>query len=250
MRGGPQFSYLGEGIVDLLSASLDGAAGLRSVNAHALLGFAGQDAAAMSVERAGEVADHFKAGLFVVGDVLEVGGRLRLSASLFDRTDATHPLAEATVEGEPGEVTSLVDLLATRLAADRSAEGGARLTRTAAVTTSSLPALKAYMAGEQAYRAGQYVAATTSFQEAVEADTGFALAFYRLGMAQERMAWAEKARRSASLPTSIAEGSRRTTGDSSRPCWRRDVGSGGSRAAVPCRHAVLARRRRSLVPAG
>ena len=199
VRGGPQFTYLGEGIVDLLSTSLDGAAGLRSVNAHALLGFAGQDAAAMTVERAGAVADHFKAGLFVMGDVLEVGGKLRLSASLFDRGDETRPLAEATVDGEPGDVLSLVDLLATRLAADRSAQGGARLTRTAAVTTASLPALKAYMAGEQAYRAGQYVASTNFFQEAVLADTGFALAFYRLGMAQERMAWAEDARRSAEL---------------------------------------------------
>jgi serine/threonine protein kinase len=199
VRGGPQLAWLGEGIVDLLSASLDGAAGLRSVNAHALLGFTGQDASVMTVERAGAIADHFKAGLFVMGDVLEVGGKLRLSASLFDRNDETHPLAEATVDGEPGDVTSLVDLLATRLAADRSAEGGARLTRTAAVTTSSIPALKAYMAGEQAYRAGQYVAATKAFQEAVAADTGFALAFHRLGMAQERMAWADDATRSAEL---------------------------------------------------
>ncbi len=199
VRGGPQFAYLGEGIVDLLSTSLDGAAGLRSVNAHALLGYAGQDASAMSVERAGAVADHFKAGLFVMGDVLEVGGKLRLSASLFDRANEAKPLAEATVDGDPGDVTSLVDLLATRLAADRSAEGGARLTRTAAVTTSSIPALKAYMEGEQAYRAGQYVAATKAFQEAVTADTGFALAFHRLGMAQERMAWADDSRRSAEL---------------------------------------------------
>jgi len=151
----------------------------------------------MSVERASTVASHFNAGLFVMGDVLEVGGKLRLSASLFDRTNPAKPLAEATVDGEPGDVLSLVDLLATRLAADRSAQGGATLTRTAAVTTSSLPALKAYMAGEQAYRAGQYVAATKAFQDAVTADTGFALAFHRLGMAQERMAWADDARRSA-----------------------------------------------------
>jgi serine/threonine-protein kinase len=199
VRGGPQVSYLGEGIVDLLSTSLDGAAGLRSVNAHALLGFAGQDTAAMSLDRARAVADHFNAGLFVMGDVLEVGGKLRLSASLFDRKDESRAQGEATVDGEPGDVLSLIDLLATRLAADRSAQGGARLTRTAAVTTASLPALKAYMAGEQAYRAGQYVAATNSFQDAVEADTGFALAFYRLGMAQERMAWADDARRSAEL---------------------------------------------------
>ena len=135
----------------------------------------------------------------MVGDVLEVQGKLRLSASLFGRTQGDRALAEATVDGDPGDVLSLVDLLATRLAADRSAEGGARLTRTAAVTTSSLPALKAYLAGEQAYRAGQYAEAVSAFQEAAAADTTFALAFYRLSAAQERLAWADESRRSAEL---------------------------------------------------
>ena len=199
VRGSPTLEYLGEGLVALLSASLDGAAGIRSVNPHALLGFVGPGRSAISLERARGVAEHFQAGLFVVGDVLEVQGKLRLSASLFDRTQGDRPLAEATVDGESGDVLALVDLLATRLAAARSAEGGARLTRTAAVTTSSLPALKAYLAGEQAYRAGQYAAAVSAFQEAAAADTTFALAFYRLSGAQERLAWADESRRSAEL---------------------------------------------------
>jgi tRNA A-37 threonylcarbamoyl transferase component Bud32/tetratricopeptide (TPR) repeat protein len=200
VRGSPAIEYLGEGLVPLLSASLDGAAGIRSVNAHALLGFVGGGrSAAISLERARGVAEHFQAGLFVVGDVLEVQGKLRLSASLFDRTQGDRPLAEATVDGEPGDVLSLVDLLATRLAADRSADSGARLTRAAAVTTSSLPALKAYLAGEQAYRGGQYAAAVGAFQEAVAADTAFALAYYRLGMAQERLVSVDESRRSAEL---------------------------------------------------
>ena len=122
-----------------------------------------------------------------------------LSASLFDRDNTTRPLAEATVDGEPADVLSLVDLLATRLVAEKSADSGARLSRTAAVTTSSLPALKAYLAGEQAYRAGQYAVAATSFKEAVAADTAFALAFHRLGMAQERIASTNDAQRSAEL---------------------------------------------------
>jgi tRNA A-37 threonylcarbamoyl transferase component Bud32/tetratricopeptide (TPR) repeat protein len=199
VRGSPAVEYLGEGLVALLSASLDGAAGIRSVNAHALLGFVGRGRSAISLERARGVAEHFQAGLFVVGDVLEVEGKLRLSASLFDRTQGDRPLAEATVDGEQGDVLALVDLLATRLAADRFAESGARLTRTAAVTTSSLPALKAYLAGEQAYRAGQYAAAVSAFQEAVAADTGFALAYYRLSMAQERLVSVDNSRRSAEL---------------------------------------------------
>ena len=199
VRGSPALDYLGEGLVALLSASLDGAVGIRSVNAHALLGFVGSGRSAISLDRARRVAEHFQAGLFVVGDVLDVQGKLRLSASLFDRAHGDRPLAEATVDGNPGDVLAMVDLLATRLAADRSAEGGAGLTRTAAVTTSSLPALKAYLAGEQAYRAGQYAAAVSAFQDATAADTAFALAFYRLAMAQERLAWADDSRRSAEL---------------------------------------------------
>jgi tRNA A-37 threonylcarbamoyl transferase component Bud32/TolB-like protein len=199
VRGSPALDYLGEGLVALLSTSLDGAAGIRSVNAHALLGFVGQGRPAISLERARGVAEHFHAGLFVVGDVLEVQGKLRLSASLFDRTRGDRPVAEAVVDGEAGDALGLVDLLATRLVADRSAEGGARLTRAAAVTTASLPALKAYLAGEQGYRSGQYAAAVRAFEEATTADTAFALAYYRLSMAQERLAWAEESRRSAEL---------------------------------------------------
>ena len=199
VRGSPALEYLGEGLVALLSTSLDGAAGIRSVNPHALLGFVGQGRPDISLERARGVAEHFHAGLFVVGDVLEVQGKLRLSASLFDRTQGDRPVAEATVDGEAGDALGLVDLLATRLVADRSAEGGARLTRAAAVTTASLPALKAYLAGEQAYRAGQYAAAVRAFEEAVTADTAFALAYYRLSMAQERLVWAEESRGSAEL---------------------------------------------------
>ncbi len=199
VRGSTELAYLGEGLVELLSASLDGAAGIRSVNARALLGFVGQGAPAISLERARTVAEHFQAGLFVVGDVLEVDGKVRLSASLFDRNRGARPVAEATADGPADELFALVDLLATRLAADKYAEGGARLTRAAAVTTSSIPALKAYLAGEQAYRTGQYAAAVSAFQEAVGADTAFALAFYRLSMAQERLVMIDDSRRSAEL---------------------------------------------------
>ena len=251
VRGSPAIEYLGEGLVALLSASLDGAAGIRSVNAHALLGFVGGGRSAISLERARGVAEHFQAGLFVVGDVLEVQGKLRLSASLFDRTQGDRPLAEATVDGEPGDVLSLVDLLATRLAADRSAEAGARLARAAAVTTSSLPALKAYLAGEQAYRAGQYAAAVGAFQEAVAADTAFALAYYRLSMAQERLVSVDESRRSAEL--AFRHSSRLSVHDRrflEAVLAMRRGRSGRRRAAAPRDRPGLSGRRGGVVSAG
>lgn len=57
--------------------------------------------------------------------------------------------------------------------------------KTAAVTTHSLPALKAYLEGEQQFRAGDFQAASEAFQEAVRADSAFALAYYRLSIAAE-----------------------------------------------------------------
>jgi TolB-like protein len=126
VRGSPALEYLGEGLAALLSASLDGAVGIRSVNAHALLGFVGRGRSVISLERARGVAEHFQAGLFVVGDVLEVQGKLRLSASLFDRTQGDRPLAEATVDGVPGDVRALGDLLAAPGRAERTRAVAAR----------------------------------------------------------------------------------------------------------------------------
>jgi hypothetical protein len=57
--------------------------------------------------------------------------------------------------------------------------------RTAAVTTPSLAALKAYLQGEAHLRSGQYAAALDSFRRAVAHDTTFALAYYRMSIAAE-----------------------------------------------------------------
>ena len=56
------------------------------------------------------------------------------------------------------------------------------------MTTSSLPALKAYLVGEQAFRVGEYRAAE-AFQQAVGQDSLFALAYYRLAAAAEYSAF-------------------------------------------------------------
>jgi serine/threonine-protein kinase len=193
VRGGSQLNYLQEGIVNLLGTSFDGVAGLRSVSAHALL--ASASGSVPDLEQSQRLAEHFGAGRYVVGEIIEAGGTLRLSASLFER-DREQPAAVVNVEGPDTTVFELVDRLGARMVTE-AALGGDPRARLAAVTTGSLPALKAYLAGEQAYRAGQYTAAASAFQEATRTDSTFALAFYRLSMAQERLAWADVSQRSA-----------------------------------------------------
>jgi tetratricopeptide (TPR) repeat protein len=76
-----------------------------------------------------------------------------------------------------------VDRLTAQLLVGRGEGQGARLARTAALTSRSLPALKHYLDAERHLRAAQYDSAIAGFQRAVEVDSGFALAHYRLAVA-------------------------------------------------------------------
>ena len=87
-----------------------------------------------------------------------------------------------------------MDEIARRLLAGQSADPGARLSRLAALTTESLPALKAYLRGEVEFRAGRYLQALDSFQSAANEDPSFALAYYRLSSAAAAVANLELAR--------------------------------------------------------
>jgi serine/threonine-protein kinase len=177
-QGSPRFEYLTEGMVDLLSARIDGAAGLRSVDPRALLGFMDRDRSTVDPQRGRLVAERFRAGRFVIGSIVEAGGRLQVSATIYDDEARPQSSVAATAESEAG----ILD------AADRVARHillGTQDTvfdvRVADRATSSLPALKAYLEGLRALRAGRMEAARDAIQHATELDTSFALAFYWLG---------------------------------------------------------------------
>lgn len=186
VRGPAEFAYLREGVVDLLSADLDGAGPFRTVDPEAVLkavrGGRGSQAASESSPSAREVAGRLGAGLYVSGDVVAAGGRLRISATMFRQTARDKSVAYATVEGAPDDLFRLVDRLAAELLAG-SGSPVAPLGRLAALTTASLPALKQYLEGESDFRRGLYASAFESFRAAAEADTTFALADFRVAQA-------------------------------------------------------------------
>lgn len=182
VRGSPELGYLREGMVTLLSARLDAAGVLRAADPRAILGVWAQERSdAPEVERGRRVADRLGAGTYVLGDVVEVGGRVRLEAAAY-RPGSPEPLAQAGVEGAPDELFRLTDALAAGLLPGLTRGPNPRLTRVAAGTTHSLPALKAYLEGERLFRDGRFLAAVEAFQRAVE-DTAFALAYYWLSVA-------------------------------------------------------------------
>ena len=191
VRGGPELAYLGPGMVNLLSTSLDGAGDLRSVDPRAVLTlFPPTGAPALDPAAGSAAARRLGAGRFILGDIVQGGRSVQVSAAMYDPARPAAPVSEGAVEGDAGSVFTLVDDLAAKLLAGTRPGASARVTRIAAVTTASLPALKDWLVGEAALRRGEADSALVAFQAAVAADTGFALAYYRLSIAAE---WATRA---------------------------------------------------------
>jgi DNA-binding SARP family transcriptional activator/TolB-like protein len=177
VRGDARLAYLKEGMVDLLATKLDGAGEIRTVDHRSVLRFLSHDQEAPTSGPA--VAAHFEAGSYLEGSIVEAGGRLQAGASLYSLEGEVLASASATALSEV-EVFELVDELARQLLAARGGTSGTRLTRLAGLTTASLEALKSYLLGERELRAGRYFDAMEAFQAAIDADSSFALAYYRL----------------------------------------------------------------------
>ena len=97
VSGAKDLGYLAEGMVTLLSMKLDGAEELRQVDPHSLLSFIKRDGGwTPDPEHGQRVAEHFGAGLYVLGSVVEISGRLQLEASMYDAEKAL-VVAKATL---------------------------------------------------------------------------------------------------------------------------------------------------------
>jgi DNA-binding SARP family transcriptional activator/tetratricopeptide (TPR) repeat protein len=175
----------GSVVAELLAASLDGSMGLRA------LAVGGNDSlhstsAVMRRATARRLASNLGASFFVSGDVFESGDRVRITAEFRSRRDEAQ-LDRAQVEGPRSDIFDLVDRVASQLLAGRIAGGRRDVVRVASVTTSSLPAAKAYYRGEAALAEGGFRAAIDAYEEAVQLDSSFALAHYGIAVAADML---------------------------------------------------------------
>lgn len=182
VRGSDRLAYLREGVVDLLSRNLSGASSMQPLDPSLILSVTGGEEPG-SPEAAGGIARRVGAGRFVTGTVNGTGGLVRIDASLFSVRDSVRLVGTRTVQGDTARIFDLIDELTAGLLSELTTGAASeRMVRTAASTTSSLPALKAYLEGEQRYRQGEHEDAADAFQRALEADSAFALARYRLAV--------------------------------------------------------------------
>jgi serine/threonine-protein kinase len=182
------FGYLAEGMVDLLSRNLNGVGMQATVDPGRVMSAIGgaEKGGVQNAERGHEIARRLGAGRYILGSVHAAGGHLRIQAQLYQESGGAgrvEPIAQASAEGDSTALFQLVDQLSAQLLVRGERSQGARLAQTASLTTSALPALKAYLDGERNLRAAQFDSAVAGFQAATALDSSFALAHYRLAVA-------------------------------------------------------------------
>jgi len=178
-----------EGLVDLVSMNLAGVPGLQVVESRTLLArwreqVAGVEppALAASLDVAARAGGRYAA----VGSVMIDGADLLLTASVYELA-GSRLLGVARSRGPADDIFGLVDQLTIEILRVMPADDARPLEGIdlAGSNTASLAALKAYLEGEVLYRRSQFEAAAEAYGRAVEADSTFALARYRLGFSRQ-----------------------------------------------------------------
>jgi serine/threonine-protein kinase len=174
--GAPSLTLWREGMVVVLSRNLDGAGPLRTVPATMAVKRWRGRADAPSARALGMATG---ARLVLFGGMLAAGDSVRAEAVLLD----VHT-GRVLGEFERRDVVDRVDRLADSLTVAVLRELGRTrrldMARATSSPSASLGALKAYLQGEQFYRAAMWDSAENRFVRVLAQDSTFALAYHRL----------------------------------------------------------------------
>jgi len=136
------------------------------------------------------VATRVGAGRLIQGDVVGTRQQITINAAILQAPDA-NVAARASVEGSPDSLPRLVDWLAGKLLALEAGEGEQRL---ASLTSTSLPALRAYLEGQALVRRGDFRHAADRFKSAIQqafVDSGATLSHHH-AVGTEHAQWLEE----------------------------------------------------------
>ena len=177
-----------EGMVDVLSTNLDGLGGFRAIDSRTVLArWHGtvDDAGQTDLEDALRVAGATGARFALVGSAVAFGEQVRLTAEVYDVANG-RKLGQARREGGAQDVLRMSDGLAVDvIRALLGSQGGELVSESqvASLSTSSIEALRDYLRGESLIRKGEFEQAASAYESAVDQDSTFASAYYRLTQA-------------------------------------------------------------------
>ena len=196
----PTLALWREGLVDVLSRSLDGAGPLRTVSPTVVVRRWSGRADAVSARALGRETG---ARTVVFGGLVGAGDSVRLSATVFDVASGT-TLGEIELRDRSARMDRVADSLAVRVLRELGRTRPIGLVRGTPLGSTSLPALKAFLQGEQFLRRSQWDSAIVYDQHAIALDSGFALAWSHAGLAA---GWAHSAGDTLSLTYKLRAGS-------------------------------------------
>jgi tetratricopeptide (TPR) repeat protein/TolB-like protein len=202
MGASPDVAWLGKGLPSMLITGLAQTPEIEVIGTERLNDAARQVGAANvdAVERSqwSDLARRSGARYVLSGTIVQAGGDLRIDARVEDLTIGAVRLAES-VRGV--DALTLADDLAGRVRRGLDVRAAPSAVRPVAeVSTSSVEAYRAYLAGMDAEYNYRFADAHRLFQEAIALDPGFGLAYFHLstvadfqGRIRERGEWLQRA---------------------------------------------------------
>lgn len=184
--GTEEVVLLSRGLPYLLATRISGNGDWRRVSPQVV--FARSKAEGFRLEEQNEiqaVARSLGAAAAVAGEITSERGDLLVRAAWLEPTDRSSTAAPPVeIRGKLSQLVSLVDRLADTLLEGKLAPEEIRIARLAAVTSPQSTALMAFLAGEEQFARANYEGARQYWEEAVETDPQFALAYLRLAELQ------------------------------------------------------------------
>ncbi len=183
----PGLTLWHEGLVDVLSRTLDGAGPLRTVSPTVIVRRWSGHADPASARALGRVTG---ARTVVFGGLVSAGeDSVRLTATVLDVATGT-PVGEFELRDRAARMDRVADSLAVRVLRELGRTRAIGLVRSTPLGSNSVPALKAFLQGEQFLRRSEWDSAIVYHQRAIALDSGFALAWSHAGLAA---GWAHSA---------------------------------------------------------
>ncbi|HTY05634.1 MAG TPA: serine/threonine-protein kinase [Gemmatimonadales bacterium] len=178
----PSLQLWREGLVDLLARSLDGAGPLRTVSPTVIVKRWSGRADPTAAEALGR---NTGARIVVYGSLVNSGpDSVRLTANVLDVSNGT-ALGAVDLRDHKDRLDRLADSVAVHVLQSIGATRirGLGLARATAIGSASLPAVKAFLTGEQFLRRSEWDSALTAYQQAFGIDSSFTLAYAHAGLA-------------------------------------------------------------------
>jgi len=174
---------LGKDLAVTISASLDGVGGVQTADRLRVA----QEAAegpATSPSEAAAIARRLGARSFLRGTLVQDGFNVRADVGLYD-TEGLGPLAQGiTITTHRDSLRQLTDSLVWALLRQVWHRGEPPTPSLTAVTTRSLPALRAFLEGERHIEKDEWTPAALAYRSAIAADSTFWLAYFRYVLAR------------------------------------------------------------------